>query len=191
MRSLDANVPRRNVVEAYVHYDATKKKNRLLDFAGCDWDDPNCLDSVLRRAKYKCGIIAGFSVWSYVEISLDDLRDCAVVAALSNKLKGPRDLRGLETKGCLHNWKPDIQTTYFERVEHGDTFGPGEPFILCPSVQSELPAKWYIEDGSGRATALVANAAKYVVKPVVGYGYLGIRADQTSTFMKQRYADLV
>jgi hypothetical protein len=191
MRIVDANVPRRKVIEAYLDYDAEKKQNQLPDFAHCNWADPNCLDNVLRQAKYKYGIIAGFSEWNQVVIGLEDLRDCAVVEAIANKFKGPRDLRGLETKGSLYGWKPDRETSWFKCVERGDVFGPREPFILREAVKGEFPAKWYVEDGSGRATAMIAYAAKYTGKPAVAYGFLGIRPDRSSNFMKENFAFLL
>ncbi len=186
MRSIYVNVPRRKVIEAYVRYDAAKKGIPLPDFAQWNWDDPDFLDNVLSQARFKPGMIVGFSEWNHVELTLDNLRNCAVVETIARETNGPRDLRGLETKGCLRDWKPKTNPSWFKRVQQGDVFAQCEPFILRRAVEDELPAKWYVEDGSGRATAIVANAAKYSGKPVVAYGFLGICPDRSSKFMNER-----
>jgi hypothetical protein len=63
--------------------------------------------------------------------------------------------------------------------------------ILRPAVFSENPARWYLEDGSGRAAAIVANAGKYPTDQSVAFGYLGMRPDPRSRFMQTRFPSLL
>ena len=56
--------------------------------------------------------------------------------------------------------------------------------ILRPSVKSEYPAKWYIEDGSGRALCLCRRMLRHAEPWRVAYGYLGVIPDEKSNFMR-------
>jgi hypothetical protein len=98
MRTIKNNVLRREVVEAYLRYDTEKKHAQMADLADWDWNDPNYLCCVLSQGDYKGGVITGFSTWEHVAISLDDLRQCAVVDTISKGWNSHRDLGSAERK---------------------------------------------------------------------------------------------
>ena len=72
----------------------------------------------------------------------------------------------------------------YRDVVNGLTFDDTAPFLLRPALRSEWPASWYVEDGSGRAVALVANQDRFGSQ-VVAIGYLGSKPDQKSEFMQR------
>jgi len=189
--NLIAKLDRRDVVQAHVIYDAAKKKGPVPELDRWDWSSADQLDQALSAAGYKPGILAGYLSWQKVELELDDLSRCAVVNSISDELKGPRDLGGLLQRNLLINWTPRRVVGWMAQVEGGIPFSETEPFILRPSVQSELPAKWYLEDGSGRATALVSRSSRFGTGTTVAYGFLGDSPDPESTFMRRRFPTLI
>lgn len=183
---------REDVVPAYVSYDARKKGQLPPDTSTWDWKSADALDESLKESGCKYGIPAGYLTWNEVELTVDDLRDCAVVASISGELEcAGRDLRTLDAKGLLTSWQPKGNPSWFDGAKAGKPFPPDEPFLLRRSVKSELPAKWYLEDGSGRATAVVANASTFASDSVVAYGFVGVQLDRASTFMKERFGELL
>jgi hypothetical protein len=63
--------------------------------------------------------------------------------------------------------------------------------ILRTAVASERPARWYIEDGSGRGMALVACAGLHSPDEITAHGYLAVIPDPMSRFMKDNFAELL
>jgi len=58
--------------------------------------------------------------------------------------------------------------------------------ILRPALSAEAPAAWYVEDGSGRAIALLKNRAAFDRSgEFFAIGYLGVEPDQGSSFMRE------
>ena len=78
VRISNRNIERRTVIEAYARYDCLKKNCRMPDFASWDWLQADAIDREMERAELKCGVPAGYLLWDEVEITLSDLRDCAV-----------------------------------------------------------------------------------------------------------------
>jgi hypothetical protein len=70
-------------------------------------------------------------------------------------------------------------------LPHRD-LGVDSALIVRPSVRSEEPAKWYIEDGSGRALALLQRILRYGESGRTAWVYLGREPDERSTFIASR-----
>ncbi|HLW88420.1 MAG TPA: hypothetical protein VKR57_07980 [Terriglobales bacterium] len=49
---------------------------------------------------------------------------------------------------------------------------------------SERPAKWYLEDGSGRGLALLQRILRYSEFGRTAWAYIGHEPDERSTFIK-------
>ena len=62
----------------------------------------------------------------------------------------PRVLSQLSRLSEFETWKPDREVEWFEQLERGGDYPREWPLILRPAVTGEFPAKWYVEDGSGR-----------------------------------------
>jgi hypothetical protein len=184
MNTIITGVPRQTVIEAYVEYDCGKKHRAIPDFANWDWNSADALDCQLRVAGLKSGVLAGYTEWNKVTLDLADLRQCAVVSSISNG--GPRDLASLETSGALEGWLPNQEVEWFANVQQGQPFPETDPFILRRATVGERPAVWYLEDGSGRGTAIVGNASLFIPLGAVAHAYLGTRVDPTSSFMQRK-----
>ena len=186
-------VDRRTVIDEYIRYDSSKNDKPPPDTSNWDWSTADIIDSALMAAHYKHGIPAGFTEWVRVSLTIDDLRLCAVTASISNELGcRARDLGTLQADGSLVGWRPRSPApAWFSSLEIGTPLSAKEPFLLRPAVLSEAPAKWYLEDGSGRATMIVANADRFDAELPAAYGFLGTVADPSSTFMASRFRELL
>ncbi len=189
MRITAPGLGREVVIRAYLNYDSAKKRKSVPDTLAWPWTDADALDTELRRFGFKTGVLAGYQEWCAVELDVADLRQCAVVSSIS--ASGPRDLGSLEAAGKLVGWRPSTNAAWFAPLEEGRTFDQDEPFILRPATKGEAGARWYLEDGSGRATALVANAHLFAPSQTVAYGFLGSAADPNSSFMRERFSELL
>jgi hypothetical protein len=56
--------------------------------------------------------------------------------------------------------------------------------IVRRAVKSEVPAKWYLEDGSGRSLALLQRILRYGKVGQPAWVYLGHEPDEHSAFLK-------
>lgn len=183
MRIIKPSLVRQQVIEAYAHYDCRKKMKPLPNFTTWKWHSADNLDRSLAACGLKTGVLAGYTEWRYVTLDLTDLRQCAVVSSISGD--GPRELGLLEAGDFLVNWRPNRAVLWHESVQRGIAFAESDPFILRPATLNERPARWYLEDGSGRATAIVANASLFAHLDVIGYAYLGVCADPASSFIRR------
>jgi hypothetical protein len=192
MRSLSDSVSRRRVIESYVAYDGRKKGKPIPETADWPWDDSNGLDRHLEGSGFKYGILSGYVEWREVALRIEDLRCCAVEIRLCPRDANGvavRDLGSIERMGCAK--LPQSQTTWSGHLAAGGCLSRDEPMILRPAVGSERPARWYIEDGSGRGMALMACAGLHAPDEIVAYGYLGDVPDPTSHFMQDNFAELL
>lgn len=180
---------RRQVVEFYVRYECEKKGLSLPAFDAWDWTRADSIDRELERGTFKHGVITGYLKWDLVDLSLDDVRSCAVVGSIFPGR--PQALSLLEESGCLATWTPDRETVWHESICQGHSPDSSAALILRPAVSSESPAQWYAEDGSGRALALLANARRFHAGQVGAAAYRGRVADPESSFMKQRFRELL
>jgi len=154
-----------------------------------DRSNADAIDEKMRSANLKGGIPAGYIRWDKIEITMEDLRACAVDGAVFPR--GPRPLGLIERAGLLTNWKPDRDTEWYAKIVRGETLDETAPLILRPAVNCERPASWYIEDGSGRAIALLQNQFRFDARAVLAVGYLGHEPDHHSSFMKTQFHELL
>lgn len=183
-------VTRRDVVESYVRYDARKKGGAVpSDISEWDWSHADAIDQNLRLNGFKFGILAGYEMWRPVNFGVSELRDCAIVADIFPNL--PRVLGQLVNLELFENWKPDRHVEWLDSLR-GDAPYPSEwPLILRPSVRSERPAKWYLEDGSGRGICFFRRLVRAGDDRSTAFGYLGSQPDSRSTFMRQNFSELL
>jgi len=177
------------VIEAYAKYDCSKKGRPIPDFATWEWSSADGIDEEMRCAGLKQGVPAGYLLWDRAELTLPVLRDCAVFGGMFPEQ--PRKLGLIERNGALIGWKPDRECAWFREVVDGLVFDETAPFLLRPAVRAEKPASWYVEDGSGRAVALLANQHRFNSSQTVGIGYLARTPDENSSFMKQTFPELL
>ncbi len=185
MKVIRADVTREQVVRFYVAYDRRKNcQPPPADLANWPWDNPEGLDGKLSDNGLKVGVLAAYKLWWFVELSLEDLLDCAIV---NHIFKGqPQALSLLFTRGVVETWKPIGDKEWYAPLEGGGSFPPAWAMIMRPSVRSEQPAKWYVEDGSGRALCLVRSMLRRAESWRVAYGYLGVVPDGRSSFIQSR-----
>jgi len=197
LKRLGKDVERRAVVEAYLAYDSAKKEYARPDTGGWDWSSADAIDAALKAAgspsnRPKHGVLAGYLKWIRVEVTIDDLRQCAIESRISQKFHPTiRDLGRLADNGLLVGQAPDGRREWFDAIQAGGSLREDEPLILRPATRGELPANWYLEDGSGRAIALVANQERFTSGQVLAYAYLGIEPDQSSSFMREMPPELL
>jgi hypothetical protein len=164
MRVTQQDVGRRTVIETYAGYDCSKKNRPLPDFESWDWSSADVIDSELCCAGLKCGVLAAYLLWDRVELTLSDLRECAV---LDRIFPGQlRKLGDIEQTGCVLDWKSrrdcnSKDPAWYVPICSGRALDETEPLILRPAVESEKPARFYVEDGSGRAIALLQNHTRF------------------------------
>jgi hypothetical protein len=189
MRIRRQDIERRAVIEAYAKYDCSKTNRPMPAFATWDWSQADAIDREMECAYLKVGVPAGFLLWDEIEVTMSDLRECAVhVKIFPGK---PRSLGLLERAGELVGWRPDRKTIWYEGITKGQTFDEAAPMLLRPAVRGESPAGHYVEDGSGRATAFVANQRIFGSSQTLAIGYLGRHPDPHSSFMQKEFPDLL
>lgn len=200
MRKVQEGVTRRAVIEGYAKYDYRKKQNSetLPDFDKWNWSSADAIDEELDRAGLKTGIPAGYLVWDIVQITIPDFRECAVKGGIfAGQMH--RQLGLIEQNGGLANWEDKLfrhlgnrqVPSWYDHIKHGEVLADSAPFLLRPPVSCESPARWYVEDGSGRAVTFVANSKSFAPLETVATGFLGTVLDANSTFMRTHFAELL
>jgi hypothetical protein len=180
---------RKDLITTYVSYDARKKNNPIpKNIADWLWSDPNALDLELSRNNFKPGVITGYKTWQAVRLSRLDLLNCAVWNDMFRDFKSPsehlpRVLNELIQHPVFVRWKPNRPTEWFDWLEGGNPFPDDWPLILRPAKKSEAPAKYYVEDGSGRAVCFLRRLVNHPEENGVAMGYLGVEPDSESRFM--------
>src|SRR5208282_114205 len=183
MRVERDNVTREEAIRFYVVYDCGKKNlNLSLDFDTWPWHNPEGLDEKLDENKLKNGVLAAYRTWKLVELGVADLLECAIVNHIFPK--EPQVLGQLVLRGNLAEWLPNGAPEWWRDIGNGSEFGVGSELILRRSLPSERPAKWYIEDGSGRALALLQRSLRYAELGRTVRAYLGDEPDECSAFIK-------
>lgn len=176
---------RNEVLEAYFARERAKGR-RLPDppFP----DHPDAIDALLGRLVLKPGVIGGYLVWHYVALDVADLGDCAIVEAMAaREFPTARTQRLGDIARCaaFRGWRPDRPTTWEQELALSPdpcTYPDSLALILRPALPHECGARWYIEDGSGRAVfwlrrVLAAGGGG-------AWAYLGRTADRRSSFMR-------
>ena len=143
----------------------------------------------MQRVNLKAGVPAGYLLWDKVEVTISDLRECAVVSDIFPGRS--RKLGLIELADGLAGWKPNRAAPWYDDIVQGRTFDESAPLILRPAVKAEAPASWYVEDGSGRAIAFLAKQILFGPSHILAIGYLGWEPDPLSSFMRQHFAELL
>lgn len=127
-----------------------------------------------------------------LKLSFDDLGECAVVNHILNASISDRRLSSISEIEEFIKWRPNGNPVWYEIIKNYnyDKWEEHNFFIIRQSVKLEKPAKYYIEDGSGRAMALyqkfkINNNCDLKIKC-----YLGKNAC-SSQFMKEKYPELL
>jgi hypothetical protein len=180
------DVTREEVIRSYATYDLRKKRGKSLisdsDFAEWPWDDPDGIDGKLAENGLKEGVLAAYLTWRLVKLSIADLLECAVVNRI---FPGePRALGQLLLRGRLAEWFPIGTPRWWRQLANGSDFDEESALIVRPALKCEAPARWYLEDGSGRALALLQRILRYGETERTARAYVGYVADERSTFIK-------
>lgn len=178
------NVTREAVIRFYVSYDWCKKKPQrtLPDVETWTWHDPDALDAKLDENGLKNGVLAAYRTWKLVELQLTDILESAIVDQIFPN--EPQALAQLVLRGKLAEWLPKGAPQWWQEIGKGAELGIESALILRPSLPSESPAKWYIEDGSGRALAFLQRIMRYGETGRTAWAYLGHESDESSAFIK-------
>jgi hypothetical protein len=184
MKVKRGDVTREEVIRFYVAYDWRKKNPRrpLPDIDTWTWHDPDALDGKLAENGLKKGVLAAYRTWQLVEFDVADILESAIVDQISPK--EPQALGQLVLRGKLAEWFPKGAPEWWREIGSGSELGAGSALILRRSVPSERPAKWCIEDGSGRALALLQRILRYGEVGRTAWAYLGHERDDRSAFIK-------
>jgi len=188
MRIRKKDIERRIAVEAYATYDCSKKKRSKPDFATWDWSRADAIDRQMRRVDLKTGVPAGYLLWHEIEVTMSDLRECAVDVKI---FQGQSRKLGLVGTDELIAWTLNCQNTWYADIARGRPLDEAAPMLLRPAVRRESPASWYIEDGSGRAIAFVANQHAFEASQTLAIGYLGHKPDPASSLMQGSFQELL
>jgi len=140
------------------------------------------LDRRLEEAGLKKGVLAAYRTWDFVTVGISDLLESAVV---NDIFPGePQALGQLVLRGKLAEWLPKGAPNWWHAVVSGESLGGEAALILRPALKSEAPAKWYAEDGSGRALALVQRILRHGETWRTASAYVGKTPDEYSEFIR-------
>ena len=174
---------REEVIRSYAKYDLRKKgRPPISDFAAWPWDDPDGIDKKLDENGLKKGVLAAYLTWSLVKFSVADLLECAIVDHIFPR--EPQAVGQLLLRGKLVEWFPIGAPEWWRQLANGSEFDENSALIVRPALKSEAPAKWYLEDGSGRALALLRRILRYGETDRSARAYLGHTVDERSAFIK-------
>lgn len=181
-------INREKLIEFYIAMDASKKGiPKPLDYDTAiwkNWNDPNMLDQWLQDSHYKHGVIPGFRKWAYVQLSNEDLLNCAIVNSIGIFKDLGQYLRNLSKMKEFQEWKPDRKADWYNPLSQGN-FNEHLSIILRPACgnEKEQGAKLYIEDGSGRAICYLRAILEFDKESEM-YGYVGFDPDPDSKFLQ-------
>jgi len=184
MRIEKDNVAREEVIRFYATYDCRKKKPaHNPDLDTWPWGDPHGLDQKLKDHGLKHGVLTAYRKWRQVKFDFADLLECAVVDHI---FPGESQaLSRLVLRGKLAEWFPKGNPEWWRHIGNGCELGVESSLIVRPSLMNELPAKWYLEDGSGRGLALLQRILRYGDFSRTAWTYLGHESDERSHFITQ------
>jgi hypothetical protein len=185
MRTIREDISRKEVITFYVEYDRRKKKQDLnINLTAWLWNNPKELDNKLRENKLKPGVLSAYKSWWLVELDYKDILDCAIVDHIFPD--NPQTLGILKDQGVIKTWTPKSQCEWWKPLSSGSNLPCEWALILRLALESEHPAKWYIEDGSGRALTLVQRVIRNGDESLKACAYLGIVPDERSSFIQSR-----
>jgi hypothetical protein len=183
MRVERDNVTREEVIRFYAAYDRRKKgQPPLSDLNAWPWDDPDGIERKLADSRLKVDVLAAYRTWRLVKFSVADLLECAIVNHIFPR--EPQALGQLILLGRLAEWLPIGNPEWWQLIGNGSELDVDSALIVRPALKSEGPAKWYLEDGSGRALALLQRILRYGEVGRTAWAYLGQEPDENSAFIK-------
>jgi hypothetical protein len=188
MRIKKQGLDRRTIIERYAAYDCWKNSRSLPTFATWDWSRADAIDQEMDPAGLKIGVPAGYLLWDEIEVTMSDLLECAIYDKI---FEGQSRKLGLIDAGELHDWTLRCNNSWYPGIARGEIFDETALMLFRPAVSGESPALFYIEDGSGRATAFVANKRIFDPSQTLAIGYLGRKPDLQSTFMREKFPELL
>lgn len=199
LRVIERDISRETVIQTYARYDSSKKGLQTPDFATWDWSGADMIDREMCHAGLKKGVPAGYVRWDKVQLTISDIRQCAVEGGIFAG-QPQRELGLIEHSGGLREWEAKLfqhlkdrgsrLPSWYDQIKQGRALDETAPLLLRPAVRSESPARWYIEDGSGRAITFVASQGLFEPLQIVAIGYLGQELDAHSSFMHAKFAEL-
>ena len=182
MKVQQTDITREEVIRFYAEYDRRKKGQAQVDFTSWAWADPDRLDRKLKDVGLKDGVLAAYRAWDLATLGIPDLLECAVVNHIFPS--EPQAVGQLVLRGKLADWLPKGAPSWWCSLANGLDLGREEALILRPALPSEAPANWYLEDGSGRALALVQRILRYGETSRIAWAYVGKTPDEHSRFIK-------
>jgi hypothetical protein len=78
----------------------------------------------------------------------------------------------------------DRAQEWWQLIGNGSQLDAESALIARPALPSESSAKWYLEDGSGRALALLQRILRYGEVGRTAWAYLGYEPDERSAFIQ-------
>lgn len=175
---------RRDIITCYVVYDRKKKGLPIIEnLEKWPWNDANAIDEQLQSNHLKTGVLSAYRVWQLAQLDYADIADCAIV---NHIFPGQPQALGRIDQTHIAKSKPNGNPEWWGALSSGSDIPREWALILRPTVASELPAKWYIEDGSGRALALFQRMLVNQELWRTAYAYLGIIPDEDSHFIQKR-----
>lgn len=193
MKRIKSGIRRQEVIESYAKYDYQKKHpdRPLPNFEEWDWSSADAIDDRMSESNLKVGVPAGYELWDDVMLTLEDLRQCAIHSVINEKLgTSMRMLGDLDAHGFLERWQPPSERAWHISIASGKIPDDGGPLLLRRAVKGEFPAKWYVEDGCGRATAFVKYGRHFDPSATLAIGFLGTTIDRRSKFMREHFQEL-
>lgn len=184
---------RQDLLEFYLSREREKGREDI-SLEGVDIDDPNVIDHHFASHGLKIGRIPGYRTWRYAKISKAELLQCAVYVGIFGN-QHPQVLSALLESGKLETWKPDRETTWFPTLHNLPShfvYPEKWALILTHPTNGEAVqcAKWYVEDGSGRAICFLRSLHRNN-RQDHAYAYIGEKMDPQSNFMQKKFSDLV
>lgn len=184
MRILEENVTRRDVITFYINYDCRKKCIPVIEnLDAWTWDDPNAINEQLRNNHLKPGVLSAYSAWQLVQLDYADIRQCAIV---NHIFPGQPQTLGQIDQALIEKSRPNNNPEWWKPLYSGFDIPQEWALILRPTVRSENPARWYVEDGSGRALALFQRILKHHEHWHTASAYIGTIPDENSCFIQER-----
>jgi hypothetical protein len=177
-------VPRREAIKLYLDREAVKKNKPIPPtFWALDLDDPNVTDQWLSENGYKCGVLSGFAQWAFVELSLVDIGNIAVVDGIFKSGKVLKDLAGCQE---FRVWIPNKSPlpVWYAPLEKADWRDEYSIFLRPPTPGERLKgASLYVEDGSGRSICYYRSLLR-TGTPSRMRGYIGFEPSPRSVFLQ-------
>ncbi len=179
---------RKTLIDSYLQREIEKKNKPIPPrYENLTWDDPDDLDEWLEKYCYKPWVMPGFKSWIHVQISKDDLMNCAIVNHIF-KDKSQR-LGYLIADPEFQSWEPyqDPKPIWYEPLSRGEF---QEKFAItlravCPD-EKKWNAKFYIEDGSGRSIYYLRKIVR-LNKDSEMTGCIGIDPDPKSNALQEKF----